>query len=126
MCPDGIDIYFDNVGGAISDAALRLLKPGGRIAICGQISQYNLEQAEQGPRAFPLLLVKRARAEAFLVTQFADRFAEALEQLAHWHREGRLKYREDIVEGIENAPAAFIAMLQGRNIGKQLVKLSVP
>ncbi len=126
MCPDGVDVYFDNVGGAITDAALRLLNTGARVAICGQISQYNLEQPETGPRSFPQLLFKQARAEGFLVMQFADRYAQALVELTRWLQEKKLKYREDIVEGIENAPAAFIAMLHGRNIGKQLVKLAVP
>jgi len=126
MCPDGVDIYFDNVGGAVTDAALRLLTTGARVAICGQISDYNLEQPESGPRPFPLLLFKQARAEGFLVMQFADRYPEALAQLTRWLQDKKLKYREDIVEGIENAPAAFIAMLHGRNIGKQLVKLAVP
>ena len=126
MCPDGVDIYFDNVGGVITDAALRVLNDGARIAICGQISQYNLEKPETGPRPFPLLLYKHARAEGFLVMQFADRFPQALAQLTKWLQEKKLRYREDIVEGIENAPAAFIAMLHGRNIGKQLVKLAVP
>jgi NADPH-dependent curcumin reductase CurA len=126
MCPDGVDVYFDNVGGAITDAALRLLNTGARIVICGQISEYNLEKTETGPRPFRLLLFKQARAEGFLVTRFADRYPQALTQLTQWLQDKKLKYREDIVEGIENAPAAFIAMLHGRNIGKQLVKLAVP
>jgi len=126
ICPDGIDVYFDNVGGAISDAVIKLLKPKARIAVCGQISQYNLEQPEIGPRLLPYLLIKQARAEGFLVSQFAARYPEALSQLTRWLQEGKLKYREDIVDGIENAPRAFIGMLHGRNMGKQLVKLSVP
>jgi len=126
ICPDGIDAYFDNVGGTITDAAFRLLKPKARVAICGQISQYNLEEPEMGPRLLLHLLVKQARAEGFLVFQFAERYPEALRQLTQWLKEGKLKYREDIVDGIGNAPSAFIAMLQGRNMGKQLVKLAVP
>ncbi len=126
ICPEGIDVYFDNVGGAITDAVFRLIKTKARIAICGQISLYNLEKPEMGPRPLPYLLTKQARAEGFLVFQFADRYEEALKQLAGWLKEGRLKYREDIVDGIGNAPSAFIAMLQGRNMGKQLVKLAVP
>jgi NADPH-dependent curcumin reductase CurA len=94
--------------------------------VCGQISQYNLEKPETGPRLMPYLLVRQARAEGFLVFQFADRYAEALGQLSQWLQAGRLKYREDIVDGLENAPRAFIGMLHGRNMGKQLVKLSVP
>ena len=126
ICPDGINIYFDNVGGAFTDAVVRLLVPHARVVVCGQISQYNLEKPETGPRLLPYLLVRQARAEGFLVFQFADRYAEALSQLTQWLQAGRLKYREDIVDGIENAPRAFIGMLHGRNMGKQLVKLSVP
>jgi hypothetical protein len=126
ICPDGIDVYFDNVGGAITDAVVRLLRPKARIAVCGQISQYNLEQPETGPRILPHLLIRQARAEGFMVFQFADRHEEGLRQLAQWLLEKKLKYREDIVDGIENAPRAFIGMLHGRNMGKQLVKLSVP
>jgi len=79
-----------------------------------------------GPRLLPHLLVRQVRAESFLVFQFAERYPEALRQLTLWLKEGKLKYREDIVDGIGNAPSAFIAMLQGRNMGKQLVKLAVP
>ena len=125
LCPKGIDAYFDNVGGAITDAVFRLINTKARIAICGQISQYNLDQPEMGPRILlRSLLVKQARAEGFLVSQFANRFPEGLTQMAAWLKEGKLKYREDIEEGLENAPRAFIAMLKGRNIGKQLVLVS--
>jgi NADPH-dependent curcumin reductase CurA len=126
MCPEGIHVYFDNVGGAMSDAVVKLLQPKARIAVCGQISQYNLEKSEPGPRLATQLLFRQARAEGFLVGEFAARFPEALEQLTRWLQEGKLKYREDIVDGIDNAPRAFIGMLNGRNMGKQLVKLSVP
>jgi NADPH-dependent curcumin reductase CurA len=126
ICPDGIDVYFDNVGGAMSDAVFRMLRAGARIAVCGQIALYNLEKPDLGPRLLPALLLNMARAEGFLVFQFADRYPEGLQKLAHWMKEGKLKYREDIVEGIANAPGAFIGMLQGHNMGKQLVKLSVP
>ena len=126
MCPDGIDLYFDNVGGALSDAVFRLLRPHARIVVCGQISQYNLDQPENGPRLLAHLLIKQARAEGFLVFQFQERYSEGLAELTKWLQAGKLKYREDIVDGIENAPRAFIGMLHGRNMGKQLVKLSVP
>lgn len=125
LCPKGIDAYFDNVGGAITDAVFRLINTRARISICGQISQYNLEQPEKGPRIILVsLLVKQARAEGFLVFQFANRYAEGLKQMAEWIKQGKLKYREDIAHGIENAPSAFIAMLKGQNTGKQLVKIS--
>lgn len=126
LCPSGIDVYFDNVGGEITDAVIRLINVRARLVICGQISQYNLEKPEMGPRWLWALIVKQARAEGFLVFQFADRYDEALRQMAQWLREGKLKYRETIVEGIENAPRAFIGMLKGENIGKQLVKIGEP
>ena len=125
LCPNGIDVYFDNVGGAITDAVFRLINTKARISICGQISQYNLERPEMGPRLIlSMLLVRQSKAEGFLVSQFAGRFAEGLTQMAQWLKEGKLKYKEDIEYGIENTPAAFIAMLKGRNVGKQLVKVS--
>ena len=125
LCPKGVDVYFDNVGGTITDAVFRLINTRARVSICGQISQYNLEQPEMGPRIILVsLLVKQARAEGFLVFQYANRYAEGLMQMAEWIRQGKLKYREDIEHGIENAPRAFMAMLKGRNTGKQLVKLS--
>ena len=124
LCPDGIDIYFDNVGGATTDAVVRRINTGARISVCGQISQYNLEEPEAGPRWLGQLIVKQARVQGFLVSSYADRFAKALEQLARWLRQGKLRYREDVAQGIEAAPQAFIGMLQGRNQGKQLVQLS--
>jgi NADPH-dependent curcumin reductase CurA len=124
LCPNGIDVYFDNVGGSITDAVVRLINVRARLVICGQISQYNLERPETGPRWLWVLIVKQARAEGFLVFQFADRFEQGLRQMAEWLKEGKLKYRETIVEGIENAPRAFIGMLKGANLGKQLVKVA--
>jgi NADPH-dependent curcumin reductase CurA len=123
LCPNGIDIYFDNVGGAITDAAMRLINTRARIAVCGQISQYNAERPEMGPRWLVQLVVRQAKAEGFLVHQFADRYEEGLRQLSGWLAEKRIQYREDVVEGLEHAPRAFIGMLEGRNIGKQLVKV---
>jgi NADPH-dependent curcumin reductase CurA len=122
LCPKGIDVYFDNVGGAITDAVIPLLNVHARMAICGQISQYNVEKPEQGPRWLWALIVKQARAEGFLVFQFADKFTQGIRDMAGWVREGKLKYAEDIVEGFENMPKAFIGMLQGDNTGKRLVK----
>ena len=124
LCPAGIDLYFDNVGGAISDAVLRLINVKARIAVCGQISQYNLDKPESGPRWFGQLVVKRARAQGFLVSDYAPRFPEGLQALEQWLRQGKLKYRNDVTQGLENAPQAFIGMLQGRNLGKQLVQVS--
>lgn len=124
LCPDGIDCYFDNVGGTITDAVLGWMNTFARIAICGQISQYNNTQMELAPRPFTQILVKQARVEGFIVTRYFERFEEGRSQMAQWLKEGKLKYRETIVEGIENAPKAFISMLQGGNTGKMLVKVS--
>ncbi len=124
LCPIGIDAYFDGVGGAITDAVIPLLNVKARVAICGQISQYNLETPEMGPRLLWHLIVKRAKVEGFLVMDYAARREEGLRKLSEWVRSGKIKYRERIAEGIENAPRAFMEMLSGRNIGKQLVRVS--
>ena len=124
LCPAGIDCYFDNVGGTISDAVMALINQSARIAICGQISQYNLEKPEMGPRLLGQLIVKRARIEGFLVTDYGARFKEGLVQMAAWLREGKLIYREQFTEGIESAPQAFLGLLQGANTGKQLVRVA--
>lgn len=124
LAPNGIDVYFDNVGGPITDAAIARLNQRARVAVCGQISQYNSEKPEMGPRWLRQLIVKQAKVEGFLVRQFSDRYEEAYKQLGNWLRDGKVRYRETIVEGIENAPKAFIGMLEGHNIGKQLVKIA--
>jgi NADPH:quinone reductase len=124
LCPNGIDVYFDNVGGAITDAVMFRLGSHARVAVCGQISQYNSTAPESGPRWLSQLVMRQARVEGFLVAQFADRFEIGLRQLSTWLKEGRIQYREDIVDGLENAPHAFIRMLEGKNRGKQLVKVS--
>ncbi|MCM2317532.1 MAG: NADP-dependent oxidoreductase [Thermoanaerobaculia bacterium] len=123
-CPAGIDIFFDNVGGAIGDAVIRLINVRARIAVCGQSARYDLNTPEVGPRWLIQLFVKQARAEGFLVSSYLDRFPEARQQLATWLKAGRLKYREDVAQGLESAPQAFIELLQGRNEGKRLVQLS--
>jgi NADPH-dependent curcumin reductase CurA len=121
--PEGVDVYFDNVGGEISAAVHRRLNVGARIPICGQISQYNLERPE--PTFAPaLLIVYRARMQGFLINDFAHRFDEAAMRLARWVAEGKIKWREDVTEGLENAPAAFMGMLRGENRGKALVKVA--
>jgi NADPH:quinone reductase len=120
--PKGIDVYFDNVGGVISQAVHSRLNVGARIAICGQISQYNLERPE--PTFHPgLLIVYRARIEGFLVSDYVHRFEEAAPRLLRWVAEGKIRYTEDVTEGLENAPRAFIRMLNGENRGKTLVKV---
>jgi hypothetical protein len=123
LCPKGIDCYFDNVGGAITDAVFPLMNVFGRMSICGQISQYNLEKPEPGPRPLSQVLVKQLKVEGFIVVRFQNRWAEGITQMAQWLREGKIKYREDVVEGFQNTAKAFIGMLQGENTGKMLVKV---
>ncbi|HLI11128.1 MAG TPA: NADP-dependent oxidoreductase [Alphaproteobacteria bacterium] len=123
-CPDGIDVYFDNVGGPVTDAVFPLINLRARIVICGQISQYNLEKPEMGPRFLWHLIRTRARIEGFLVFDYADRYKEGLSQLAAWLKEGKLKYREDITAGLENAPRKLIGLLRGENFGKALIKIA--
>ncbi len=120
-CPRDVNVYFDNVGGSVSDAVHRRLAVHARIAVCGQISQYNNAEPELAPRTTGLLIVYRARMEGFLVTDYAHRYGEALPRLAQWLRDGKLRYSEHVVEGIENAPRAFIGMLNGENRGKTIV-----
>jgi NADPH-dependent curcumin reductase CurA len=124
LCPNGVDVYFDNVGGAVSDAVMRSLNTRARVVVCGQISQDNLEHPAAGPRLPGHLIAREAKLEDFQVAGYADRFSEGLEQLATWLAEGRLRYREQIAVGIEAAPQAFIGMLREKNEGKQLVQLS--
>jgi NADPH:quinone reductase len=122
-CPDGVDVYFDNVGGAVSAAVISRLNVGARIVICGQISQYNLERPE--PTFHPgALIVYRARMEGFLVTDYVHRYEEAAARLARWVAEGKIRWTEHVTEGLENAPKAFIGMLNGENRGKALVKVA--
>ena len=123
-CPRGIDCYFDNVGGPITDAAIENLALGARIAICGQIAQYNDTEEATGPRNLRHFLVKRATLKGLLVFDWRDRYQEGFARLARWVKSGEIRYREDIVEGLENAPAAFAGLMEGRNVGKQLIRVS--
>jgi NADPH:quinone reductase len=126
-CPDGIDVYFDTVGGALTDAVLGQVNFGARIVVCAQTSQYNLERPESGPRWLLALVEKRAKIEGWNVfSGSAARFPAARRKLGRWLRQGRLKYREEVAQGLESAPRAFIQMLEGKNQGKQLVRLSDP
>lgn len=126
LCPKGIDVYFDNVGGAVTDAVFTLINVNARVSVCGQISQYNLEKPELEPRFLFQLVRNRAKVEGFLVFQFEERFGEGRKQMAEWVQAGTIKYREEFAEGIEQVPKAFIGMLNGANIGKQLLKISDP
>ncbi|GAA0933296.1 NADP-dependent oxidoreductase [Streptomyces thermoalcalitolerans] len=121
--PDGIDIYFDNVGGDHLEAAVGSLRQGGRIALCGMISVYNNTEPAPGPRNLVRLIQVRGRIEGFLVSDHYDLQPQFVREVGPWVRDGRLKYRETVVEGIENTLEAFLGLLRGDNIGKMIVKL---
>jgi hypothetical protein len=120
--PKGIDVYFDNVGGETLDTVLRRLNTFARITMCGLVSQYNATEP-YGLKNAGALLVNRARLQAFIVSDHLPRWPAALGELAQWVADGKIKYRETVAEGLRNAPAAFIGMLEGKNFGKQLVRL---
>jgi NADPH-dependent curcumin reductase CurA len=122
-CPKGIDVYFDNVGGSVLKAVFRLMNQNARIPLCGTISDYNAAELPPGPNLRPVL-VKRALIKGFIVTDHGDRHRAFQNDAAAWLREGTLKYREDIVEGLDNAPAALLRLFEGRNFGKLLVRVS--
>ena len=122
-CPGGIDVYFDNVGGDVLKTVLRLVNPFARIPLCGIISQYNATELPPGPNLGPVL-VNRVTIRGFIVSDHVDRLPAFLADGGRWVREGRLKYREDVVQGLDSAPGAFIGLLQGRNLGKMLVQVS--
>jgi NADPH-dependent curcumin reductase CurA len=123
-CPDGIDVFFDNVGGEILDAVLGQINLHARIALCGAISQYNTAELSPGPRNFINLIPQRGRVEGFILLDYRDRFVDAILQLGQWVQEGRIRYAEDIVDGLENAPAAFRRLFTGENTGKLIVKVA--
>jgi hypothetical protein len=122
-CPDGIDIYFDNVGGAILDAALRFLARKARVVICGAISQYNATTPPSGPANYLSLLVNRASMQGMIVFDYADRYAEAHAKLAEWSASGELKSREQIVSGFERFPDALLMLFSGANTGKLVLEV---
>jgi NADPH-dependent curcumin reductase len=122
-CPAGIDVYFENVGGAVQQTVWPLLNDFARIPVCGLIAQYNLTTPMPGPDMFTVLR-KRLTLRGFIVSDFAAKQGDFLREASEWVGSGRLKYREDIVDGLENAPAAFLGMLQGMNFGKTLVRVA--
>lgn len=122
-CPDGVDVYHDNTGGAISDAVLRRIRKGARIVICGTASVASWEPWPLGPRAERHLLNHAARMQGFLVWDYEHRYEEAVARLAGWVRGGQLRYREEILEGIEQAPASIAGLYLGENLGKRLIRL---
>ncbi|MGH9160907.1 MAG: NADP-dependent oxidoreductase [Vicinamibacteraceae bacterium] len=128
-CPDGIDVYFENVGGAVFDAVLPLLNIGARVPVCGQIAHYNDEPSPLRPDPLPLLMAtllqKRIRMQGFIILDhYANRFDAFRRDMGEWVGAGRVKPREDLVDGLENAPAAFIGLLEGRNFGKLVVRVA--
>ena len=123
-CPEGIDVFFDNVGGDILDAVLGQINLHARIALCGAISQYDTAELSPGPRNFLNLIPQRGRVEGFILLDYRDRFVDAILQLGQWVQEGRIRYAEDIVDGLENAPAAFRRLFSGENTGKLIVKVA--
>ncbi len=122
-CPDGVDVYFENVGGAVQQTVWPLLNDFARVPVCGLIAQYNATAAVPGPDMITVLR-KRLLVRGFIVSDFATKQADFLRDVGEWVRTGRLKYREDIVDGLENAPASFLGLLQGRNFGKLLVRVA--
>lgn len=122
-CPNGVDVYFDNVGGPTSDMVLPLLNKHARVPICGQISMYNEDKPDVGLRAQPFMLVASALMKGFIVFDYADRYPEAIKQMGEWVLSGKIRYRENIVDGFENAPKALVGLFHGENIGKQLVRI---
>ncbi len=122
-CPDGVDVYHDNTGGAISDAVLSHIRKGARIVICGTASVANWESWPLGPRVERHLLNNAARMQGFLVWDYEHRYEEAVKCLATWVRDGRLRYREEILDGIEHAPGSIASLYLGQNTGKRLIRL---
>lgn len=127
-CPEGVDVYFESVGGRVFNAVLPLLNPFARVPVCGLIAQYNVAQLERGIDRTPLLmgaiLTKRLKFQGFIVSDFIAQKEDFARDMAQWLREGKVKYREDVVDGLENAVAAFQGLLTGRNFGKLLVRLA--
>lgn len=122
-CPRGIDVYFDNTAGPISDAVLRRLAIGARVVICGTAAVASWDPPPVGPRVERHLLVKRARMQGFIIFDYQHRYEEAIARLADWLRAGKLRYREDVLEGIEHAPGAIAGLYRGENLGKRLIRL---
>ena len=122
-CPDGVDVYFDNVGGDILDAVLTQIRMKARIVICGAISQYNNSTPVKGPSNYMSLLVNRARMEGIVVFDWAKRYSEGVQQMGEWMAQGKLKSREDIVDGIETFPATLLKLFTGENFGKLMIRV---
>ena len=127
-CPDGIDVYFENVGGPVLEAVIPLMNMWGRIPVCGMIAHYNDRGPGPGPNMLPMMmmriLVQRLTLRGFIVRDFADQAADFLRDVSGWMRDGKIKYREDFIDGLENAPEGLIGLLKGKNFGKLVVRVS--
>ena len=123
-CPEGVDVYFDNTAGPISDSIIQRLKVGARVVICGTASIASWDPPPQGPRVERHLLVKRARMQGFLIFDHVQRYPEALQELESWVRNGQIRYREDILDGIEQAPGSIAELYRGKNLGKRLIRIA--
>jgi NADPH-dependent curcumin reductase CurA len=123
VCPNGVDVYYDNVGGEITDAVIENLNFHSRIVLCGQISLYNSTEIPTGPRVFPKLLTNSVLLQGFIIGNYSERFGEALAYLTQWTNEGKIKYTETIIQGFNKLPDAFIALFSGKNQGKMLVEI---
>ena len=123
-CPKGIDVYFDNVGGEILEAALARINRKARIVLCGAISQYNSTGPIKGPANYLSLLVNRARMEGMVVFDYADRYPIAVKEIAQWMKEGKFTSREDVVEGLQNFPEALLKLFSGENFGKLILRIA--
>ena len=124
VCPKGVDVYYDNVGGEITDTVIENLNFHSRIVLCGQISQYNNTEVQMGPRILPRLLTRSVLVQGFIVSNYSDRFGEAFAHLTQWVNEGKLKYKETIVHGFDKLPDTFLGLFSGKNQGKMLVETS--
>ena len=124
LCPDGIDVFFDNVGGAVLNEVLARINLKARIVLCGSISKSDASEPQPGPANYSNLVARRGRMEGFTVLDYPSRVPEAIEALGRWQREGRLVQREDVAVGLENAPGTFLRLFSGENFGKQLLKIA--
>ena len=123
VCPKAVDIYYDNVGGEISDAVISNINFNARIVLCGQIALYNSTEIPMGPRLQPMLLTRSVLMQGFIVTNYQSQFEEGLSHLSLWLKEGKLKYKETIVKGFDKLPSALIGLFSGDNTGKMFVEI---
>jgi NADPH-dependent curcumin reductase CurA len=122
VCPNAVDIYYDNVGGDISDAVISQINFNARIVLCGQIALYNSTEVPMGPRLQPMLLTRSVLMQGFIVSNYQNQFAEGISHLSGWVKEGKLKYKETMVKGFDKLPGALLGLFEGDNIGKMIVE----